>query len=206
MFAAQAVDSVPPAAGVTQPITKPEWIRRPSGDDMARAYPFMAQQKGLGGRAVLVCTVTQQGTLSECSAVDGDPMGQGFADGVLRLQKLFQMKAKDGDGLEVAGRAVRIPIRFALPQGIDVRVPEFDGAWACYGQVANAAEENPFAPGAWQATAYWNLQLSAAVAKGPGRPSEAEDLARQARLAAAAHSMTVPAGFELQACMAKALR
>jgi protein TonB len=48
-------------------ITQPDWLRKPTGEDMARYYPDRAQRMNIEGRATISCTVTANGTLSNCT-------------------------------------------------------------------------------------------------------------------------------------------
>jgi len=97
-------------------ITNPDWLRRPSGEDIARYYPDRAQRMSVEGRATLTCTVTAKGTLENCSVVSEDPADQDFGSSALRMTKLFKMRPKTNDGAPVEGGTVRIPLRFVLPK------------------------------------------------------------------------------------------
>jgi TonB family protein len=197
-----------PSLGVSadQPLRpaypSPIWTRKPSGADLARAYPFVALQRNLSGAAAMECGVVADGTLADCKVLSESPAGAGFGDAVLRMAKYFQMKPATADGAPVAGGRVRIPIRFNVPDGMNLKRPNFEGVWACYGQTAALAEQDPATPNAWRATVYWSLQLQGVISGGLGRPSDAEALERQARLAATDGSLTIPKGFELKDCLA----
>ncbi len=111
----------PPAAPPPEPprpsvISNPDWLRKPSGDDIARYYPERASRMGVEGRAVLSCSVTAKGTLENCSVVSEDPSDQDFGSAAMRMSRLFKMKPKQADGAPVEGGTVRIPLRFVLPK------------------------------------------------------------------------------------------
>ncbi len=148
------------------------------------------------------CGVVADGTLADCKIVSETPAGAGFGDAILRMAKHFQMTPTTSNGTPVAGGRVRIPIRFSVPNGMNLKRPNFEGAWACYGQTAALAEQDPATPNAWRATVYWSVQLQGVISGGFGRPSDAEALERQARLAATDGSLTIPKGFELRDCLA----
>src|SRR5262249_42405562 len=95
-------------------ITNPDWLRRPNGDDMATYYPPRASDLGKEGRVMIKCTVSERGTVENCSVVSEDPEGLGFGGAALRLSKLFKMKPKTSDGQSVGGAEVSIPIAFKL--------------------------------------------------------------------------------------------
>lgn len=101
-----ATEPAPPPPVVTKPI----WIRRPDGTDIAAAYPAAAQSTGKSGRATLVCTVSDQGKLTDCDVTNETPTGWGFGTAALSLAPKFQMKPLAWDGSSVAGGRISIPI------------------------------------------------------------------------------------------------
>lgn len=72
-------------------ITRPEWARRPSSEDMKRVYPEAARAKELTGQVALSCTVARDGGLVGCKVVNEDPPGRGFGEAALRLTPLFRL-------------------------------------------------------------------------------------------------------------------
>jgi len=95
-------------------ITTPDWIRKPTGDDINQYYPDRAQRMEVSGRATISCTVTASGTLSGCSVSSEDPGDQGFGAAALKMSHIFKMKPQTRDGAPVGGASVNIPIRFQL--------------------------------------------------------------------------------------------
>lgn len=102
------------APGADAPLASPQWLRRPTGEDMATHYPERAAKKALGGAVELTCTVTDVGLLTNCSAREVETLGVGFDKSARRLARFFPMKAVDGDGQPVAGRTVVVPIIWNL--------------------------------------------------------------------------------------------
>lgn len=100
----------------TNVIRAPRWIRRPSGEDMARLYPRVAVANELSGRATMVCRVLANGRLADCNVVEESPAGAGFGQAAVRLAPYFQMTATGADGKSVEGGTVRIPLVWRLPQ------------------------------------------------------------------------------------------
>jgi TonB family protein len=98
-------------------ITSPDWLRRPSGEEVARYYPDRAMRLGLEGRAVLSCEVSAAGVLVDCSVTSEEPADGGFGEAALRMTRLFKMRPMTRDGRLVGGSRVRIPINFRLPNG-----------------------------------------------------------------------------------------
>jgi protein TonB len=112
----------PPAPPPPEPprpsvITSPDWLRKPTGEDMARYYPDRAQRMSVEGSATISCTVNARGTLDNCSVTSETPADQDFGTAAIRMSKLFKMRPQTKDGAPVDGGTVRIPIRFQLPKG-----------------------------------------------------------------------------------------
>ncbi|MFO1012143.1 MAG: energy transducer TonB [Caulobacteraceae bacterium] len=118
----QEIAALPPPApspsSATEPavITRPNWVKLPTGEDLARLYPPAAEATGLGGRATIVCWVTDGGALRDCEVVAEDPPGNGFGQAALGLAASFQMAPQMADGAPVGGAQVRIPLVFRLPE------------------------------------------------------------------------------------------
>ena len=53
-----------PAGARPSVITMPDWVRRPTGEDMARFYPSKAAREEVEGRATLSCSVSGRGRWS----------------------------------------------------------------------------------------------------------------------------------------------
>lgn len=81
---------------------------------MAAEYPAEAFRRRINGGGVLVCTVSSEGLLEQCTVPDEAPKNLGFADAVLRLSKYFKIAKVTKDGASTNGMRFvhRILFRF----------------------------------------------------------------------------------------------
>ncbi|MDP3749803.1 MAG: energy transducer TonB [Phenylobacterium sp.] len=90
---------------------KPDWLKRPTPESLMSVWPREALQRGLGGKAVISCSVSLQGALRDCSVVSESPAGSGFGVAAIALTPQLLMKPGMRGGKPVVS-TVRIPINF----------------------------------------------------------------------------------------------
>ncbi|WP_310539281.1 TonB family protein [Phenylobacterium sp.] len=91
------------------------WKVRPTEVDLTRAYPEGPRLQRVGGRAEIECMVSTEGSLDACQVTSETPAGMGFGEAALKLTPRMVLHPEDRAGASVAGRAIRIPIRWAPP-------------------------------------------------------------------------------------------
>ena len=98
------------------PIVTGRWLRRPTGDDMAVAYPGVAALKHVSGHATMVCSTKETGDMNRCMFTDEAPAGYGFGAATLALSRTFRMAPSANCAGTVSATVVIIPVGWVMPQ------------------------------------------------------------------------------------------
>lgn len=113
-----------------QTIVNPDWVRQPSGDEVAGYYPEEATDRTVSGRATVLCGVRIDTTLADCKVLSERPAGIGFGEAAVRLAtREFRIRPQTRDGVPVEGSTVRIPVMFLLGSRSS-RYVVLDPVWA----------------------------------------------------------------------------
>jgi protein TonB len=113
MLLAMAAETPPPTPNT---LIVPDWRRKATGADLMKVYPSRALRRGVSGAAIVGCSVSAEGEMTDCRVIEEAPVGEGFGDAALKLMPRFLMRPATRGGIPVEGGWVRIPIRFSPPQ------------------------------------------------------------------------------------------
>lgn len=97
-------------------IVRPDWVRKPSADQLMRAYPSAAIRTNTTGAVTLNCAVRVDGTLTDCSVRNETPSNMGFGRAAMSLSRFFRMSPQSVNGQAVDGARVNVTTRFTLPE------------------------------------------------------------------------------------------
>jgi len=102
------------AGAASQVVTQPEWLAKPTAATVENAYPPIALQMAMSGRATIHCQVDEVGKLADCKVTSELPEGLGFGAAALAMAPAFQMRPRTVGGQAVAG-VLNVPIAFRAP-------------------------------------------------------------------------------------------
>ena len=117
LFAAAltAAECPPTADGSMLPSSNPDWMIKPSPEDIWWAYPPKARADDVAGRATITCNISVDGVPEDCTVVSEQPADYGFGEAAVSLASRMRFRP-----MIRCGRAershVRIPIAFSLPE------------------------------------------------------------------------------------------
>jgi TonB family protein len=100
-------------------VTKPDWVQRPTAEDVARNYPPLAARGGIGGHVTINCGINASGELENCAVTEETPKDQGFGGAVLAMTSLFRMKPTTLEGKPAAGGQIAIPLTFCAGRSVE---------------------------------------------------------------------------------------
>ncbi len=112
-----ASDPAPAPSTTTRPPVRAATVsftQRPTASRIASLYPNRALRDGVGGRAVLDCTVASGLTLN-CSVASETPSGLGFGQAAMSASNSYRASPQRSDGSSAVGQSARIVVQFQAP-------------------------------------------------------------------------------------------
>jgi len=183
------------STGTGHIITNPDWLRKPSGSDLARFFPDAASRANMGGRVRMVCFVSMTGSLEGCRVVSETPEGFGFGAAALAMSKIFSMRPRMVDGESIKGGVIVLPIDFGGPDARTFATP----VWAQNPTPAQIAAAFPkeaigvesgrvvLSCGVGPFGRLWPCQVATEAPQGRGFGAAAKQLASDFQIAASAY-------------------
>jgi protein TonB len=104
----------PPVVNKPKVILNPDWISKPTGAQLADAYPGRALELGRTGSVILTCTVGVDGQVRDCKVAEETPKDYGFGPAALKLSRWFRIRPQTENGQAVDGALVRVPLQFGV--------------------------------------------------------------------------------------------
>jgi TonB family protein len=108
-FPAKAADTPSPTTAI---LTDPVWRAQPVGSELWKFYPDLAFWEGINGVAVIACTVTDAGQLTNCKIYGEDPKREGFGFALTKIANFMAVEPASASGMPTAGRTVRLGAQF----------------------------------------------------------------------------------------------
>ena len=116
-FSAVSASIAPDLLKPSWPVTQGRWLRLPTGEDMAEAYPSHAARDRRNGHATLACLVDKAGGIHGCVVAGEAPAGYDFGAADLKLLPRFGILPSTDCAGEPIESTVVIPIRWVMPLG-----------------------------------------------------------------------------------------
>ena len=95
------------------PFSAFDFVKAPSGGEVAADYPPRAQDLGKAGRAQVICRVLPDFSLA-CPEVEEAPADFGFGEATQRVALLFRVSPMMKDGQPAVGKWLKFAINFNL--------------------------------------------------------------------------------------------
>lgn len=103
----------PPRPAVMGPY-RPDWMEKPSVDDLEAFYPPHAARHNISGKVTITCKVMADGRLDACVVKEETPPGEHFGEAALKISPKFRMIPPDDP--TAAPAEVTVPLVFQVPE------------------------------------------------------------------------------------------
>jgi len=92
------------------PLTTRDVTLKLKDKNLQRFFPEEAQRHKISGVATILCTVDQDGRLTDCSIACEAPTGHWFGEATLRMAPYLKLESTTNDGSPTAGRRFIFPM------------------------------------------------------------------------------------------------
>jgi TonB family protein len=113
MFVLLAWPAISSAEG-EPPLTTRDVTLKSKDYGLQRFFPEEALRHNIRGLATILCTVSQDGSLTDCSIACESPTGHWFGEATLRMAPYLRLEPTAKDGSATAGRAFIFPMFYNI--------------------------------------------------------------------------------------------
>ena len=114
ILSAGAAAAYPLFLDLPKTATPPDWLTTPSPATVDNFYPELANDLGIGGRAVIDCRIGPDGLVELCRTQSESPPGFDFGAAAIRMSRSFRFRP----AMTASGpipSTVTVPVRFVPP-------------------------------------------------------------------------------------------
>ena len=97
----------------------PVWKTQPEESFLRLFYPDRAFRMGKNGLAVISCTVSDIGKLSDRKINGEQPKGEAFGYALLKIATRLQLEPTSASGAPTAGRRIKLGARYTAVSSMD---------------------------------------------------------------------------------------
>lgn len=90
------------------------WSKKPATSEIFAHYPQAAFDERLSGVALLECAATAEGKLADCTVVEEEPAGKGFAAASLAVIDLYEIGPRNRITPDMVGKKMKVPFLWGV--------------------------------------------------------------------------------------------
>lgn len=94
------------------------WIRQLTAEEKREVYPNLAARRRISGRAVILCRINRDTTVTRCRDESESPVGQGFGRAAVRASRYMRIRPRVVNGVVQDGARERITVPFVWTQSV----------------------------------------------------------------------------------------
>ncbi|NBB13917.1 TonB family protein [Caulobacter sp. SLTY] len=96
-------------------VEAPDWRAKPSGMEVAKAYPASLADRSISGRVKMSCKIGLNGRARDCEILQEGPWGLGFGEAAIRLAERSLFYPGKVNGKPVDGAEMTVSFAFSSP-------------------------------------------------------------------------------------------